>query len=92
MPDATVWDEVLAHVRVGLDAEDFRRWFGATTYASDAGDQITVWVASEAIRRHLLTHFGRKIQEALAAIGRAGTHVRFVVAEFDDEDEDKAES
>jgi chromosomal replication initiation ATPase DnaA len=88
MPDATVWDEVLSHVRVGLEEDDFRRWFGATTYASDAGDQIMVWVASDAIRRHLLTHFERAIQEALAAIGRSGTQIRFVVAEFTDEDED----
>jgi len=89
MSDATVWDDVLSRVREGLDADDFRRWFGATTYASDAGDQIIVWVASESIRRHLLTHFDSAIEEALAAIGRAGTHVRFVVAEFDDEDEDE---
>jgi hypothetical protein len=92
MPDATVWDEVLSKIRTGLDAEDFRRWFGATTYASDAGDQITVWVASEAIRRHLLTHFERAIDEALIAIGRPGTHVRLVVAEFSDEDEDEETS
>lgn len=89
MPNATVWDHVLEHVRPRLAPEDFRRWFGATAYASDAGDQITVWVGSEAIRRHLITHFQDDVDAALEAVGRAGTLVRFVVAGFgDDEDQE----
>jgi chromosomal replication initiation ATPase DnaA len=88
MPHATVWDELLTHVRAGLDAEDFRRWFGETSYASDAGDQITVWVTSEAIRQHLTSHFTNDIHKALKRMGRAGTHVRFVVAGYEDEDEE----
>jgi chromosomal replication initiation ATPase DnaA len=85
----TVWDDVLAHLRADVDAEDFRRWFGSTAYASDSGDQITVWVASEAIRRHLTSHYEQEITAALKGVGRHDTHVRFLVAGFGDEDEDE---
>jgi chromosomal replication initiation ATPase DnaA len=85
-----VWDEVLARVRATVDAEDFRRWFDSTAYASDAGDQITVWVPTEVIRRHLMTHFQDRIDLALNAVGRSDTVVRFVVAGVsDDGDEDE---
>ncbi len=86
-----VWDDVVSQVRVTVDDEDFRRWFASTAYASDAGDQITVWVASEAIQRHLMNHYQETIDAALAAIGRRGTDVRFLVAGFGDEDEDEDE-
>ena len=85
----TVWDDVLARLRADVDAEDFRRWFGSTAYASDSGDQITVWVASEAIRRHLTSHYEQEITAALEGVGRHDTHVRFLVAGFGDEDEDE---
>ena len=86
---STVWDDVLARVRTTVEAEEFRRWFGSTAYASDAVDQITVWVASEAIRRHLTAHYKDVIQAALHAVGREHTHIRFLVAGFgDEEDED----
>ena len=83
------WDSVLAHIRPGIGEEDFRRWFGATAYASDSGDQITVWVPTEAIRRGLAIHFQRRIDDGLAALGRPGTHIRFIVTGYDDEDEDE---
>jgi chromosomal replication initiation ATPase DnaA len=85
----TVWDDVLALLRVDLDAEDFRRWFGSTAYASDSGDQITVWVPSESIRRHLTNHYDLEVTAALKAVGRQDTHVRFLVAGFGDEDDDE---
>jgi chromosomal replication initiation ATPase DnaA len=85
---STVWDDVLARVGTTLEAEDFRRWFGSTFCAADAGDQITVWVSSEAIRRHLIAHYQDKIDAALRAIGRQHTHVRFLVAGFGEEDDD----
>jgi chromosomal replication initiation ATPase DnaA len=84
------WDLVLARIRRRLDGEDFRRWFGATHYAADAGDQITVWVHSEAIRRHITAHFQTQIDEALRAIGRGDADVRFVVTGVQ-EDEDETE-
>ena len=82
-----MWDRVLAQVRLAMPAEDFHRWFGATAYASDSGDQITVWVPSEAIRRHLTTHYYDDVRRAMKAIDRADTHVRFLVGGTD-EDED----
>lgn len=87
----TIWDQVLEALRVEVPDEDFRRWFGDTAYASDSGDQITVWVPTESIRRHLDTHFGDSLDRALAAIGRRHTFVRFVVGGVD-EDEENAET
>lgn len=81
------WNEILDGLRLQMADEDFRHWFGGTSYASDSGDQITVWVPSEAIRRHLEHHFRDQIDRAGAAIGRSDARVRFVVAGFDDDDE-----
>jgi chromosomal replication initiation ATPase DnaA len=88
---STVWDDVLEQIRTRMEAEDFRRWFGSTAYASDAVDQITVWVASESIRRHLIAHYRDVIDSALHAVGREHTHVRFLVAGFGDEDDEDEE-
>src|SRR5436309_1957729 len=52
----TIWDQVLETLRSKLPDEDFRRWFGNTAYASDSGDQVTVWVSTESIRRHIVAH------------------------------------
>jgi hypothetical protein len=83
----TAWDQVLELLRQSMPEEDFRRWFGATAYASDSHDQITVWVPSEAIRRHISNMHGDDVRQALRAIGRPDTFVRFVVGGTD-EDED----
>ncbi len=83
------WDLVLARIRERLDSEDYRRWFSGTHYAADSGDQITIWVPTEAARRHIMAHFHRHIDEALRAIGRGDADVRFVVTGVqEDEDED----
>ncbi len=82
------WTAVLARLKRRLAPEDFRHWFAETSYASDSGDQITVWVPSEAIRRHILGHYQDVIDDALTAIDRDSTHVRFVVTGIGDEDED----
>jgi len=71
-----------------MPEEDFRRWFGATAYASDSGDQITVWVPTESIRRHMQVHFQDAINRALVAIDRRDAHVRLVVSGTDEDDED----
>ena len=85
------WEAILERLRPEMPDEDFRRWFGATAYAGDSGDQITVWVPTESIRRHMLAHFQDAIDRALAAIDRREAHVRLVVSgtgEDDEEDED----
>lgn len=71
-----------------MPPEDFHRWFGATAYASDSSDQITVWVPSESIRRHIATHYTEEVRRAMLAIGRAGTDVRFVVGGTDEDEDD----
>ena len=83
----TIWDELLTLLRRDVPPEDFRRAFGETAYASDSGDQITVWVPTEAMRRHLTSRYGDAINTALAQINRHGTHVRFVVTGVEEEDE-----
>jgi chromosomal replication initiation ATPase DnaA len=82
-----VWDNVLENLRSTMLEEDFRRWFGATDYASDSGDQITVWVVSESIRRHLNLHYTEPLRVALTALGRRNTQIRFVVGGTDEDDE-----
>jgi len=84
----TIWDQVLETLHAGMPEEDFRRWFGATAYASDSGDQITVWVPSEAIRRHIDANYQEVIARALVARGRAFTHVRLVVSGFETDEDD----
>ena len=84
-----VWDQVLGRLRAVLDGEEFRRWFAQTSYASDSGDQIVVWVPTEPIRRHLVTHFEEHIHRALQAAGRKDAHVRFVVTGVSEDEDDE---
>ena len=84
----TIWDAILERMQVSMPAEDFRRWFSGTAYASDSGDQITVWVPTESIRRHLVLHYQDAIDRALAALGRQDTQVRLLVGGFEDEDDE----
>ena len=82
------WIGMLEILRKQTSEDDFRRWFGATAYASDSGDQITVWVPSEGIRRHIELHYLDRINRARDAIGRSDAAIRFVVAGFGDDDDD----
>jgi len=83
----TIWDELLDKLRTGIPEEDFRRWFGGTAYASDSGDQITVWVPTEAVRRHIIHQYLDRIDRLLEAMGRSGTNVRLVVGGTDDDED-----
>jgi chromosomal replication initiation ATPase DnaA len=85
----TAWDRILDQIRPSIPEEDFRRWFGATAYASDSGDQITVWVLTEPIRRHLTLHYAEILRKALVAIDRRHAHVRFVVSGSDEDSDDE---
>lgn len=82
------WEAVLALIRLRMDDEDFRRWFGTTVYASDSGDQISVWVPTEAIRRHVVIQLHHHIDAALAALDRKDTTVRFIVTGVGEDEED----
>jgi chromosomal replication initiation ATPase DnaA len=89
MADLNGWALILERLQGELDGQEFRRWFGATAYASDSGDQITVWVPSESIRRHIMTHFHERIHRALTALGRPYTDVRLIVAGVSEEEDDE---
>lgn len=85
------WEAVLELLRGEMPEEDYRRWLSATAYASDAGDQITVWVLTEAIRQHILAQYQGAIERALVVLDRQESQIRFVVsgtAEDEDEEED----
>jgi chromosomal replication initiation ATPase DnaA len=83
----TIWDEILTVLQRHVPPEDFRRWFIETAYASDSGDQITVWVPTESVRRHVISRYEDNINAALAELNRRGTHVRFVVTGVDEDDD-----
>jgi chromosomal replication initiation ATPase DnaA len=83
-----LWDQILERIRARIPEEDFRRWFGATSYASDSGDQLTIWVSTESIRRHIALHYDNAIDRELKSLGRPHTQVRLVVSGTD-EDEDE---
>ena len=84
------WESVLELLRSEIPEEDFRRWLGATAYASDAGDQISVWVLTRAIRDHILNHYYDKIERALLVLGR-DAHVRFIVSGTAEDEDDEEE-
>ena len=85
------WEKILHHLQTAVSAEDFRRWFSETSYASDSGDQITVWVPTETARRYIGVHFTDAIDEALAAMDREHTQIRFVVSGTGDDEEERWE-
>lgn len=92
MTDGNIWTQVLEVLRDQLDADEYRRWFSASAYASDSGDQISVWVPSAADVRHLSQTYMDRIERVLRSMGRTDTVVRFLPTgytgddEFDDEE------
>ena len=85
---ANVWKHILDRVRNEVEPEEFRRWFSETGFASDSGDQITVWVTSEALRRHVERNYHDVLARILEGMDRPNTTIRFAVAGVGDEDED----
>jgi chromosomal replication initiation ATPase DnaA len=89
MSDRKFWDEMLDELQADLMPEEFRRWFGESMQASDSGDQVTVWVPSETVRRHILAHYQDLLDSAIFSLGR-DVEIRFVASGVG-EDEDEAE-
>jgi chromosomal replication initiation ATPase DnaA len=83
-----LWEEVLEKMRAGIADDEFRRFFGETSYASDSGDQLTVWVPTEPVRRHIAAHYERSIERVLESLGRSDTQLRMVVSGTDEDEED----
>jgi len=88
MTERKLWDEVLDRLRDDLIPDELRRWFGEAMQAGDTGDQVTIWVPSEPVRRHILTHYQDMIDRALEDLGRQNVEIRFVATGVGDEDED----
>ena len=86
--NANVWQLILDRVRHEVEPDEFRRWFSETGFASDSGDQITVWVTSETLRRHVERNYHDVLARILEGLDRPGTTIRFAVAGTGDEDED----
>ena len=89
MPDGNIWNTILDHLRAELDPEEFRRWFSSSSYASDSGDQISVWVPAAADGRHILQNYNERIQRALLTHGRTDTLIRFIATGYSDEEDDE---
>ena len=51
MSDRKLWDQVLDKLREELIPDELRRWFGESVQAGDSGDQVTIWVPTEPVRR-----------------------------------------
>ena len=85
---SNIWERVLDQLRDEIDAEEFRRWFADTAYASDSGDQISVWIHSEANRRHIELHYQHLLDRALTALDRPDTDVRFIVTGYGEEEDE----
>jgi len=91
MSDGNIWTEILSRLKAELHDEEYRRWFANSSYASDSGDQITVWVATVVDGRHILQHYSDKLHRALTALGRPDTTVRFLATGYEEDDEDEHE-
>jgi chromosomal replication initiation ATPase DnaA len=82
-----VWSLVLQHLRQTIEPDEYRRWFLASAQASDAGDQLSVWVPSTTDGRHITVNYLEQIHTELERLGRPDVTVRFVATGYGDEDE-----
>jgi chromosomal replication initiation ATPase DnaA len=87
----SVWALVLERLRATIDPDEFRRWFSASSQASDSGDQLTIWVTSTADVRHISLHYLDRIEHELEALERVNLTVRFVAVGYEDDDDDLEE-
>ena len=86
-----VWALVLERLRAVIDPDEFRRWFSASSQASDSGDQITIWVPSPAEGRHISVNYLDRIYRELETMERQNVTVRFVATGYDEDDEESEE-
>ena len=91
MAEGNIWIDILTRLRAELDDEEYRRWFSNSVYASDSGDQITVWVPSSGDARQILQNYSDKLSRALTALGRRDTVVRFLATGYLGDDEEENE-
>jgi len=88
----TAWGHILERLRTTIDPDEFRRWFSASSQASDSGDQITVWVPASTDGKHISVNYLDRIHRELEKMERFNVSVRFVATGYEeDEDEDREE-
>jgi chromosomal replication initiation ATPase DnaA len=91
MPE-TAWGQVLERLRATIDPDEYRRWFSASSQASDSGDQITVWVPASTDAKHISVNYLDRIYRELEQMDRFDVTVRFVATGYEeDEDEEDRE-
>jgi chromosomal replication initiation ATPase DnaA len=92
MSDENIWAQLLERVKQEIDPEEYRRWFSNSSYASDSGDIITVWVPAAADGRQIVQNHMERLRRELTRLGRSDTLIRFVATGYsDDEDDESAE-
>ncbi|ODS58680.1 MAG: chromosomal replication initiator protein DnaA [Acidobacteria bacterium SCN 69-37] len=74
---ATVWDDVLARVETKVNRYSYYQWFQHTALLEDRGQTLVIRVADPMVVDWLTKHYAVIIDEALAEVGRAGTHLQF---------------
>jgi chromosomal replication initiation ATPase DnaA len=92
MSEGNIWSAILDRLKLEIDEEEFRRWFSTSSYASDSGDQITVWVPTAVEGRQIDQYYLDRLNRNLASFGRTNTTVRFVATGYADEEDDEVES
>ena len=92
MSEGNIWTEILDRLRAEIDAEEFRRWFVNSSYASDSGDQITVWVPTAVEGRQIEQYYLDRLHKILASFGRTNTTVRFVATGYGEEEDEEDET
>lgn len=86
-----VWSLVLEHLRQTIQPEEYRRWFSASSQASDSGDVITVWVPAAVDGRHINVYYLDVILRQLDRLGRPDVSLRFVPTGYDEDEDDEDE-
>jgi chromosomal replication initiation ATPase DnaA len=89
MTEGNIWTQILERIKAEIEPEEFRRWFSSSTYASDSGDVITVWVPSAAEGRQISQNYIDRLRRELARLGRADTLIRFIATGYSDDEDDE---
>ena len=89
MSEGNIWNEIVERLKPELDPDEYRRWFIPSSYASDSGDIISVWIRSVADGRQIEQVYGDRLRRELVALGRPHTHFRFIATGYSDEEDDE---
>jgi chromosomal replication initiator protein len=74
----TIWDAVLVRVETKVNRYSYYTWFRQTSLLRDEGAVLEVRVPDPMVVDWLTKHYAAVLDEALAEVGRAHVHLRFV--------------